>query len=59
MYTFWQQTEASTAVEYGLIAVGISLAIATLVFAFGESLVGVYDYMSTRMSDILTKGFGG
>jgi len=42
--------EGATAIEYGLIAGGISLAIVTAVFLFGDSLSSVFDKMSSAMS---------
>jgi Flp pilus assembly pilin Flp len=36
--TWTHQTDGATAIEYGLIATGISLAIALAVFAFGDTL---------------------
>lgn len=41
----------ATAIEYGLIAAGISLAIAAVVFAFGEDLTGLFDTMGTTLSE--------
>lgn len=35
---FWAENDGATAIEYGLIAAGVSLAIAAAVFAFGDTL---------------------
>ncbi len=43
--------EGATAIEYGLIAAGIALAISTAVFLFGDSLVGLFDSMTTKMDE--------
>lgn len=48
--------DGATAIEYGLIAAGISLAIATAVFTFGGSLVGVFETMDTTLT---SAGAGG
>lgn len=41
--------EGATAIEYGLIAAGISLVIATTVFLFGEDLDALFGEMSTAL----------
>jgi pilus assembly protein Flp/PilA len=43
--------EGATAIEYGLIAGGISLAIVTATFAFGDDLSSIFGTMSTAMSN--------
>jgi pilus assembly protein Flp/PilA len=35
---FWRSLNAATAIEYGLIAAGIALAIAAVVFGLGDVL---------------------
>jgi len=42
-------TEGATAIEYGLIAAGISLAIVAAVFAFGDDLETTFGSMETAM----------
>ena len=42
--------DGATAIEYGLIAGGISLAIVAALFAFGNRLGDVFDTMSGAMS---------
>ena len=46
-----QSKEGATAIEYGLIAGGISLAIVAAVFAFGDDLATVFNVMSVAMSN--------
>lgn len=46
-----QSKEGATAIEYGLIAGGISLAIVAALFAFGDQLGSVFNTMSTAMSN--------
>lgn len=42
--------QAATAIEYGLIACGIALAIVASVFVFGDSLEQVYGAMPAALS---------
>lgn len=42
---FIKDENGATAIEYGLIAAGISLAIASIVFLFGDDLVALFDGM--------------
>lgn len=48
--SYVQSENGATAIEYGLIAGGISLAIVTAVFLFGDSLSSVFDTMQTKMA---------
>lgn len=48
---YLEREEGATAIEYGLIAAGISLAIATVVFTFGTDLTGVFTTMSTKINE--------
>ena len=41
----------ATAIEYGLIAAGISLAIVAVVFTFGEQLETTFTTMTTSMAN--------
>ena len=43
--------EGATAIEYGLIAGGISLAIVAAVFAFGDDLENVFNTIGDAMDD--------
>lgn len=42
--------EGATAIEYGLIAAGIALAISTAVFLFGDNLTALFEDMSTSLA---------
>jgi pilus assembly protein Flp/PilA len=42
--------EGATAIEYGLIAAGISLAIVAIVFTFGDNLNLLFTDMDTRLT---------
>jgi pilus assembly protein Flp/PilA len=42
--------EGATAIEYGLIAAGISLAIVAIVFTFGDNLNVVFTTMDTQLT---------
>ena len=43
--------DGATAIEYGLIAAGISLAIVAVVFTFGDQLTTTFETMETAMSN--------
>jgi pilus assembly protein Flp/PilA len=47
--------DGATAIEYGLIAAGISLAIVAVVFTFGEDLTSVFTAMSGEMEEAVDK----
>lgn len=58
MLKLWAMKEAylknedgATAIEYGLIAAGISLAIVAAVFAFGDDLQTTFNTMETAMEN--------
>lgn len=53
LHRFLRQECGATAVEYGLIAAGISLAIATAVMTFGSDLSVAYDYVASRLNEAL------
>ncbi|MCC7304795.1 MAG: Flp family type IVb pilin [Alphaproteobacteria bacterium] len=42
--------DGATAIEYGLIAAGISLAIVAVVFTFGDQLRTTFESMESSMS---------
>ena len=46
-----KDTEGATAIEYGLIAAGISLAIVAVVFTFGDQLETTFTTMTTSMTN--------
>ena len=47
--------DGATAIEYGLIAGGISLAIVAAVFAFGDDLQTVFNKIGTAMDKAATE----
>ena len=49
--SYLHDESGATAIEYGLIAGGISLAIVASVFAFGDDLQGVFDTIGTAMDN--------
>ncbi|MBL1146637.1 MAG: Flp family type IVb pilin [Pseudomonadota bacterium] len=50
MKTWKVDEDGATAIEYGLIAAGIAVAIAAVVFAFGEELVGLFEGLTDTLS---------
>ena len=44
---FWSDESGATAIEYGLIAAGIALAIITVVNSLGTTLNGKFDSVNT------------
>jgi pilus assembly protein Flp/PilA len=51
--------DGATAIEYGLIAGGISLAIVAAVFAFGEDLKAMFENIGTAMDSAAKTVDGG
>ncbi len=49
---FWRDEEAATAIEYAIIAVGVSVVIVASVNAIGTSLKGLYNNVSTGLSNV-------
>jgi len=47
---FVKDESGATAIEYGLIAAGISVAIVTLVFAIGSQLATTFTDIKTKLS---------
>ena len=47
--TFYQDVSGATAIEYGLIAAGIAVAIIAAVFALGEDITGFFTSVSTEL----------
>ena len=45
--------DGATAIEYGLIAAGISLAIVAIVFTFGDNLQSVFSTMNSQLESNL------
>ncbi len=52
---FQENLEGATAIEYGLSAGGISLAIVAAVFAFGGSLKELFSTLAGKMASAKTK----
>jgi pilus assembly protein Flp/PilA len=46
---FIRSEDGATAIEYGLIAAGISVAIAAVVFLLGDQVFGAFDTVNTTM----------
>lgn len=51
---YLNEEDGATAIEYGLIAAGISLAIVAAVFAFGDQLQVTFGSMNTAMTNANT-----
>lgn len=50
-YQAWKaNTDGATAIEYGLIAAGIAVAISAVVFTFGTDLAGLFTTVSGKVS---------
>jgi pilus assembly protein Flp/PilA len=49
---FWRDETAATAIEYGLIAVGISVVIVTAVNSIGTNVKGLFTNVSTGLSNV-------
>lgn len=52
---YLKDESGATAIEYGLIAGGISLAIVAALFAFGDQLGEVFGSMNTAMEDAVDR----
>jgi len=48
--SFVRSEKGATAIEYGLIAAGIAVAISVVVFTFGSDLRDLFQNMSDRIS---------
>ena len=48
--SYVKNEDGATAIEYGLIAAGISLAIVAAVYAFGGDLNSLFEGLSTSLS---------
>jgi pilus assembly protein Flp/PilA len=46
---FWKEESGATAIEYGLIAAGISVVIIATVNALGTTLNGTFNSISTQL----------
>ncbi|MCB1651801.1 MAG: Flp family type IVb pilin [Alphaproteobacteria bacterium] len=52
---YLKNEDGATAIEYGLIAAGISLAIVAVVFTFGDQLNLTFTEMETAMTTAATE----
>ncbi len=48
---FFQSRDGATAIEYGLIAAAVSVAIAATVFTFGDELTQLFGNLGGLLSD--------
>tara|TARA_B100001179_G_scaffold231528_1_gene221648 strand:+ start:664 stop:840 length:177 start_codon:yes stop_codon:yes gene_type:complete len=48
--SFLNDEKGATAIEYGLIAAFIAVAISGVVYAFGQDLVGLFSGLSSAMN---------
>ena len=46
---FWQDKSGATAIEYGLIAAGIAVAIIAAEFALGDEVKGFFQEIQTQL----------
>ncbi|HNQ92441.1 MAG TPA: Flp family type IVb pilin [Alphaproteobacteria bacterium] len=47
--SWFRDERGATAVEYGLVAAGIALAIAVAVFALGDTIIGMFDEITAYL----------
>ena len=47
---FGRNEEAATAIEYGLIIAGISIAIVAAIFAIGDELTNLFNAVQTKIA---------
>ena len=52
LFSYFKAREGATAIEYGLIAAGISLAIVAVVFTFGDELATLYGAMEPAVQNM-------
>jgi pilus assembly protein Flp/PilA len=50
---FIRSEEGATAIEYGLIAAGIAVAISAIVFTFGDTLASMFTGLNTDVGSRL------
>ncbi len=58
VHGYFLSDDGATAIEYGLIAGGISLAIVAAVFAFGDDLETVFNTIGTKMGEVSDRAEG-
>lgn len=49
--SYFKKEDGATAIEYGLIAAGIALAIAAVVFTLGDQIQGAFQGVSDEISN--------
>jgi pilus assembly protein Flp/PilA len=49
LYSFLKDESGVTAIEYGLIAAGIGVAIVVVVFSVGSALVGIFTTVESKL----------
>lgn len=47
---YLKSEDGATAIEYGLIAAGIALAIVAVVFTLGDDLLGIFEDIETELA---------
>jgi pilus assembly protein Flp/PilA len=52
---FVRSEEGATAIEYGLIAAGIAVAISAIVFTMGDSLIALFTNVSGKVDTAAAK----
>jgi pilus assembly protein Flp/PilA len=50
LYRFLKDESGVTAIEYGLIAAGIGVAIVVVVFSVGSALNGIFGQVETKLT---------
>ena len=50
LFAFLKKEDGATAIEYGLIAAGISVAIAAVVWALGDDLLALFTQIETALA---------
>ena len=50
LYRFLKDESGVTAIEYGLIAAGIGVAIVVIVFSVGSALNGIFTTVQTKLN---------
>lgn len=56
---YLSRKDGATAIEYGLIAAGIAVAISAAVFALGEDITGLFGDVSEKLNEAGSSGGEG
>lgn len=51
IFQYFSNEDGATAIEYGLIGAGISIAIAAVVFTMGDQLLPIYNSVVAILTD--------